>query len=54
MYECNCSQLDGRTHAEDADIGVVVLPGVAFDAHCRRVGHGKGYYGMHPRFPEHT
>lgn len=27
------------------DIDVVVVPGMAFDARCNRLGHGKGYYG---------
>lgn len=27
-------------------IDVVLMPGVAFDSKCARLGHGKGYYGM--------
>jgi 5-formyltetrahydrofolate cyclo-ligase len=27
-------------------IDLVIAPGCAFDAHCNRLGHGKGYYGM--------
>lgn len=34
---------DDGTYAGRMDL--VVVPGVAFDARCRRLGHGKGYYG---------
>jgi 5-formyltetrahydrofolate cyclo-ligase len=36
-----------RLSWDDGEIGaveVVVVPGVAFDARCNRLGHGRGYY----------
>ena len=30
----------------NGSIDIVLVPGVTFDEHCGRLGHGKGYYGM--------
>jgi len=29
---------------DDAELSLIIAPGVAFDSSCRRLGHGKGYY----------
>ena len=33
-------------------LDIVFIPGVAFDRECRRLGHGKGYYGKEYFFLE--
>lgn len=40
--ELALSREDGVT---EGDIGVVIVPAVAFDSRCNRLGHGRGHYG---------
>mmetsp|Transcript_14696 Transcript_14696/g.52315 ORF Transcript_14696/g.52315 Transcript_14696/m.52315 type:complete len:142 (+) Transcript_14696:471-896(+) len=35
---------DARADALDADVGLVVVPGLAFDRNCKRLGQGAGFY----------
>uniref|UniRef100_A0A7S4C4I1 5-formyltetrahydrofolate cyclo-ligase n=1 Tax=Chrysotila carterae TaxID=13221 RepID=A0A7S4C4I1_CHRCT len=38
------SQVPADADRVPAEIDLVLVPGVAFDLSCRRLGHGKGYY----------
>jgi len=35
---------DGRNNAIDEGLDLLVVPGMAFDEECRRLGHGKSFY----------
>ncbi len=39
---------------ESGGIDLVVVPAVAFDSRCQRLGHGRGYYGARARTSPHT
>lgn len=40
----NVLEPSGSELASLADIQLAIVPGVAFDKHCNRLGRGKGYY----------
>jgi 5-formyltetrahydrofolate cyclo-ligase len=40
----NIEEPDGDALCKLSDIDLIIVPGVAFDAKCNRVGRGKGYY----------
>ncbi len=40
----NIDEPDGDCLCDISDIELIVVPGVAFDKRCNRVGRGKGYY----------
>ncbi len=40
----NIGEPQGDNLTDPAVLDLVIVPGVAFDRHCNRLGHGKGYY----------
>jgi 5-formyltetrahydrofolate cyclo-ligase len=35
---------NGESHCASAGLDLIVMPGMAFDSHFGRLGHGKGFY----------
>lgn len=41
---CNIMEPEGEECVAVEEIGLAIIPGVAFDAGCNRLGRGKGFY----------
>ena len=41
---CNIEEPQGNECASPSEVDLAIVPGVAFDAECNRLGRGKGFY----------
>lgn len=41
---CNISEPGGDESTDPSEIDLAIIPGVAFDSNCNRMGRGKGFY----------
>jgi 5-formyltetrahydrofolate cyclo-ligase len=44
QYDQQTNIINVISTALETQLDLVVVPGVAFDSQCNRLGHGKGYY----------